>query len=104
MASEPVDWSSRRRGVAWTIDTLLVGGVVAGGVTATGNDIDWLMSAPGVCLVLAVGWVYLACLTSRSGQTLGKRIAGLGVARSDGRAPGRVRLAGRAACDIATIG
>ena len=104
MDHEDVDWSSRRRGVAWTVDACLVGGVAAGAVAATGNDIEWLMSAPGVCFVLLLGWVYLGWLTSRSGQSVGKRIAGLGVARSDGRPPGRVRLLGRAACDMATVG
>jgi uncharacterized RDD family membrane protein YckC len=99
-----VSWSSRRRGVAWTVDALIVGGVAAGGVAAMGDDVEWLMSAPGVGLVLALGWVYLGLLTSRSGQSLGKRVAGLGVARSDGRPPGRLRLLGRAACDMATVG
>jgi uncharacterized RDD family membrane protein YckC len=101
---EQVEWSSRRRGVSWTIDAVLVCGVALGGVTAAGAEVDWLMSAPGVCFVLALGFVYLGWLTSRFGQSLGKRVTRLRVVRADGRPPGRLRLLGRAALDMATVG
>ena len=43
-------------------------------------------------------------LTSRFGQSLGKRVTRLRVVRADGRPPGRPRLLGRAALDMATVG
>ena len=99
-----VESTTRRRAVSWTLDAVLVGGVALGGVLAVGAEVDWLLSAPGVGFVLVLGFLYLGWLTSRVGQSLGKRIAGLRVTRTSGRPPGRGRLLARAAFDMATLG
>jgi uncharacterized RDD family membrane protein YckC len=108
---ERLSYASRRRGVAWTVDACLVIGLVAGGALLASPDDtaagDWLGTAPGVAVMLALGFLYLGLLTpsrgAHSGQTLGKRLIGVTVTRPDGRPPGRARLLARAACDMGTI-
>jgi uncharacterized RDD family membrane protein YckC len=111
---EPAPYLSRRRGFAWIVDGLVVVGISGLGATVAfhfadpgRNPWDWLATVPGVAAMLTVGWLYLGLLTSssgsRCGQTLGKWLVGLAVMRADGRSPGRGRLLGRAACDMATM-
>ena len=111
-----MSYFSYGRGVAWIVDSLVIVGAAAGGASVVfgatpadeGNVWDWLATTPGVGLMLALGLVYLGCLTpragARSGQSLGKLLVGLRVTRSDGGPPGRPRLLARALLDMATVG
>jgi uncharacterized RDD family membrane protein YckC len=94
---------SRRRGFAWVVDALVVIGVSAGGASLVveGDVWDWLGTTRGYGLMLLVGFLYLALAGPRS---LGKLLTGLRVTRSDGSAPGRLRLLARALLDMATVG
>jgi uncharacterized RDD family membrane protein YckC len=104
-AFESAGYFTRRRGFAWAIDVGLVIGAAAGGASVFGvEDVwDWLVTTPGFELLVALGFVYLAFLTPRYGQSLGKLAVGLCVTRTDGRPPGRLRLLGRAVFDMATV-
>jgi uncharacterized RDD family membrane protein YckC len=109
---ERADYLSRRRGVAWTVDALVVIGLGAGGASIVfgataadeGNVWDWLGTTHGVGLMLLVGFLYGGLIPARSGQSLGKLLVGLRVTRSDGGPPGRPRLLARALLDMATVG
>jgi uncharacterized RDD family membrane protein YckC len=94
---------TRRRGVAWAVDALVVIGVSAGGASLVveGDVWDWLDTTRGYALMLLVGFLYLGLVGPRS---LGKLLAGLRVTRSDGSTPGRLRLLARALLDMATVG
>src|SRR4051812_16788581 len=109
---ERANYLSRRRGVAWTVDALVVIGLAAGGASIVfgataadeGSVWDWLGTTHGVGLMLLVGFVYRGLLPTRYGQSLGMLLAGLRVTRSDGGPPGRARLLARALLDMATVG
>ena len=107
-APERASYLSRGRGVAWVLDALVVVGTAAGLAAVLGlapadqaSVWDWLATTPGVAAMLLLGFLYLGWLTPstgrRCGQSLGKRLVGLRVTRSDGRPPGRVRILARAA-------
>jgi uncharacterized RDD family membrane protein YckC len=108
---ERLPYLSRRRGIAWAVDGCIVIAVVAAGALIGSADDtaawEWLTTAPGLAVMLALGFIYLGLLTpsrgARSGQTLGKLLSGVTVTRPNGRPPGRARLLARAACDMATI-
>ena len=101
---ERAGYFTRRRGVAWVVDALVVIGVSAGGVSLVSDERsvwDWLDTTRGYGLLLLVGFLYLGLVAPRS---LGKLLAGLRVTRSDGSTPGRLRLLARALLDMATVG
>jgi len=112
---EQAPYLSRRRGVAWIVDALIVIGATAGLATALGitpadqaSVWDGLATTRGVTAMLLLGFLYLGWLTPSTGphcgQSLGKRLVGLHVTRPDGRPPGRARILARAAWDVATCG
>jgi uncharacterized RDD family membrane protein YckC len=104
MPVEPAGYFTRRRGVAWVVDALLVIGVCAGGASLVLDESsvwDWLDTTRGYELMLLVGFLYLGLVGPRS---LGKLLAGLRVTRSDGSPAGRLRLLARALLDMATVG
>lgn len=77
-----------RRFVAQLVDVVLlfvVGygiAIATGSTTPTGYD---LQGGPAL-LWFGVGWLYFIGLEARSGQTVGKRLAGIVVEAADGRA------------------
>src|SRR5262245_58136955 len=102
MEEEP-DYFTRRRGVAWAIDVVVVVGATAGGASLVheGDVWEWLDTTPGYGTLLLVGVLYLGLLMPRS---LGKLLVGFRVTRTDGGPPGRARLFARAVLDMATVG
>src|SRR5262245_39441767 len=100
---EQESYFSRRRGIAWIVDALLVIGVSAGGASLVveGDVWGWLDTTRGYGVMLLVGFLYLGLAGSRS---LGKLLVGLRVTRADGAPAGRLRLLARALLDMATVG
>lgn len=88
MPSEPEYAGLGRRFVAQLVDVVLlfvVGYVIAiatGSTTPTGYD---LQGGPAL-LWFGVSWLYFIGLEARSGQTVGKRLAGIAVVTVDGGA------------------
>ena len=112
---ERAPYLSRRRGVAWIVDALVVVGAAAGFAAAVGitppdkgSVWDWLATTRGVVAILLLGFLYLGLLTPSTGphcgQSLGKRLVGLRVTRPNGRPPRRARILARAVWDVATCG